>query len=313
MHVFLKQIATNMLTAGTQIGSYRILSSMGGGKGELYKVMDVQTKKELTLKALPLYATCDNAARTLFKRQTIELAILSHPNILTVHDVLFEKDICYLVTESLEGQTLHSRLINSTISWHKAVEWTLKIAEGLAAAHSNGIVHGDLNPKNIYLTSDGSIKIMDFGLARLKGPRVGSVMNSIPYLSPEQIRGEDADFRSDIFSVGCVFYEMIAGRNPFARSSSTETIAAIFKEEPVKLSEWNKAIPQEIDHILSHCLEKKVASRFPSVRDLIFELQQLLDLSKAGSVLPRSRHWAAAIAAIAIVVILIYLKFCKGT
>jgi serine/threonine protein kinase len=311
MHVFLKQLSTNMITAGTQIGSYRILSSMGGGKGELYKVIDVQTEKEFTLKVV--YTTCDSAARTLFKRQAIELAVLSHPNILTIHDVLFEKDICYLVTVPLEGQTLHSRLINSTISWHKAIEWTLKIAEGLAAAHANGIVHGDLNPKNIYLTSDGRIKIMDFGLARLKGPRVRSVMNSVPYLSPEEVRGEDADFRSDIFSVGCVLYEMIAGRNPFARSSITETTTAILKEEPVKLSEWNKGIPQEIDQIISHCLEKRVASRFPSARDLIFELHQLLDLSGAGSVLPKSRHWAAGIAAIAIVIILIYLKFCKGT
>jgi eukaryotic-like serine/threonine-protein kinase len=275
----------------------------------VYRVMHLKTARELALKILPVEVS-SNSARQTFEREAKELALLSHPNVLTIHDICFENNICYFVYELLEGQTLQAILAKSPLSWQKAVDWTLQIANGIAAAHARGIVHGDLQPKNLFVTANGNIKIADFGLARLKGPRVGDVMCAVPYLSPEQVRGEEVDFRSDIFSLGCVLYEMITGHTPFIRSSIVETASAILKEEPRKISETKRQIPPELDQVISHCLEKKLCSRFPSARDLIFELNQVLEVSASNRILPKSRHWSAAIAAILIVAILFYLKFC---
>ncbi len=302
-------ISKTMLTVGTQLGSYRILSPLGKRRsGEVYRVRHIQSDRELALKVLPAYADGDHERLEQFQRQSNELALLSHKNILAINDVGVENNICYTVTELIEGQTLQSKLSESPLHWKKAVLWTIEIAEGLAAAHSTGIVHGNLNSKNIYLTSDGCIKILDFGLARFTRPRVGSVMRSVAYLSPERLAGNDADVRSDIFSLGCILYEMISGRCAFACPSVFETVSAILKKEPQKLSELKKDIPLELDDVISRCLEKEPGARYPSACDLIFELRQVLAFSGVDSV-PRSRHWAAAVAAIAIVIILIYLKF----
>jgi eukaryotic-like serine/threonine-protein kinase len=237
------------------------------------------------------------------------LALLRHKNILSIDDIGIENNICYTVSELIEGQTLQSKLSECSLHWKKAVLWTIEIAEALTAAHSNGMVHGNLNPRNIYLTSDECIKILDFGLARFIRPRLGSVMNSVPYLSPEQVAGEDADIRSDIFALGCILYEMISGRCAFARPSVFETVSTILKKEPPKLSELKQDVPVELDDIISHCLDKKPGARYPSARDLIFQLRQVLDCSGEGSALPKSRHYAAGFAAIVIAIILIYLKF----
>jgi serine/threonine protein kinase len=302
-------ISNTMLTAGTQLGSYRILSSLGKRQsGEVYRVKHIQSERELALKVLTAYTALDNEELNLFHRQANELALLSHKNILTINDVGVENNICYAVTELIEGQTLQSKLTGSPLHWEKAVLWTIEIAEGLAAAHSNGMVHGNLNPTNVYLTSDGCIKILDFGLARFTRPRVGSVMSSVAYLSPERLAGNDADVRSDIFSLGCVLYEMISGRCAFARPSVFETASCILKKEPQKLSELKKDVPLGLNDVISRCLEKKPGTRYPTARDLIFELRQLLHFSGVETALPPSRHWATAIAAIAIVIILIYLK-----
>lgn len=212
-------------------------------------------------------------------------------------------------SELIKGQSLHSKLSGSSLDWQKAVLLTIEIVEDLAVVHSGGMVHGNLNPKNIYLTSDERIKILNFGLARFSKSRIGCVMSSVPYLSPEQVAGDDADIRSDIFSLGCVLYEMISGRCAFAYPSVFETVIAILKKEPQKLSELRKDIPLKLDDVITRCLNKKPEARYASARDLIFELHQVLDFSREASELPRSRHWAAAVAAIAIVLILIYLKF----
>ncbi len=301
-------ISNTMLTAGTQLGSYRILSPLGKRRlGEVYRVTHIKSDRELVLKILPAYSDGDHERLRQLQRQSNELARLSHKNILTINDVGVENNICYAVTDLIDGQTLESKLSESPIHWKKAVLWTIEIAEGLAAAHSSGIVHGNLNPKNIYVTSDGCIKILDFGLARFTRPQVGSVMRSVAYLSPERLAGDDADVRSDIFSLGCVLYEMIGGRCAFAFPSVFETASAILKKQPQKLSELKNHIPSKLDDIISHCLEKEPGTRYPSASDVIFELRQVLDFSCVDSPSP-SRHWAAAIAAIAIAIILIYLK-----
>ncbi len=301
-------ISNTMLTTGTQLGSYRILSPLGKRRrGEVYRVRHIQSDRDLVLKILPAYTDGDHERLKQLQSQSNELARLSHKNILTINDAGVENNICYAVTELIEGQTLQSKLAESPVHWKKAVLWTIEIAEGLAAAHSSGIVHGNLNPKNIFLTSDGYIKILDFGLARFIRPQVGSVMRSVAYLSPERLAGNDADVRSDIFSLGCVLYEMISGRCAFACPSVFETASAILKKEPPKLSELKKDIPLKLNDVISRCIEKKPGIRYPSASDVISELCQVLDFSAVDSP-PRSRHWAAAAAALAIAIIWIYLK-----
>ncbi len=307
------QMSNTILAIGALFGPYRILSRLViRGSGELYRVRDIQSERELALKVLSTNTHGDREGLNLLKLHVNELAQLSHKNILAIRDVGVENNICYAVTELIEGQTLQSKLSQFPVSWQKAVQWTIDIAEALAAAHSIGMVHGDLNPKSIYVTSDECIKILDFGLTRFSKPRVGAVMNSAPYLSPEQVAGDDADFRSDIFSLGCLLYEMISGRYAFGRPSVFETVSAIMKQEPQKLSELKKDIPLELDRIISHCLEKKRGSRYASARDLILELRQVLDLLDGRMGLPKNRHWTAAISATAIMVTLLYLKFCAA-
>lgn len=303
-----------MLTAGTQLGSYRILCPLDKQtSGEVYRVKHIESERELALKVLSAPNGCDDQGLKRLKQQTSELALLSHKNILNIDEIGIENNICYTISELIEGQTLQSKLSKSSIDWKTAILWTIEIAEALAAAHSSGMVHGNLNPRNIYLTSNESIKILDFGLARFIRPKVGCIMNSVPYLSPEQVAGDDADIRSDIFALGCILYEMISGRCAFARPSVFETVTSILKKEPQKLSEMNKDVPLELDEIISHCLDKKPGVRYPSARNLIFELRQILDCLGEGPALPRSRHFAAAFAAIVILIILIYLKLFNHT
>src|SRR5262249_41238393 len=242
------------LSAGMRLGPYEILAPLGsGGMGEVYRARDSRLEREVALKVLSERSACDPDALKRFEREAKTLAALAHPNILTIHDVGREGDVCYLIMELLEGETLRTRLEKETPRWPKAVEWTITIAEGLAAAHSKGVVHRDLKPENIFVTSDARIKILDFGLARWRSilnpgeeeeaatvsgieTRSGVVLGTIPYMSPEQVRGEKVDLRSDIFSLGCVLHEMISGQRTFFRHSAAETAAAILKEEPEKLS-----------------------------------------------------------------------------
>lgn len=307
-------ISNTMLTAGTQLGSYRILSALDKQtSGEVYRVKHIESERELALKVLSAPNACDEQGFKLLKQQASELAQLSHKNILSIDEIGIDNNICYTVSELIEGQSLQSKLSESSLHWKQAILWTIEIAEALAAVHSSGMVHGNLNPRNIYLTSEECIKVLDFGLARFIRPRVGCIMNSVPYLSPEQVAGDDADIRSDIFALGCILYEMISGRCAFARPSVFETVSAVLKKEPQKLSELKKDVPLELDDIISHCLDKKPGVRYPSARDLIFELRQMLDCLGEGSALPRSRHFAAAFAAIVILIILIYLKLFNHT
>ncbi len=303
---------------GRQLGPYQILSLLGvGGMGEVYRARDTRLDREVAIKVLPPHLAQDPQALARFKREAKAVAALSHPNILAIHDFATEQGMSYAVMELLEGETLRSRLKAFALPWRKAVEIGIALADGLAAAHAKGITHRDLKPENIFVTSDGHTKILDFGLAKLKPQQFedvrpdastpqhstnpGTVMGTVCYMSPEQLRGEEASAPSDIFSFGCVFYEMVSGRRTFARPTAAETMAAILKDEPPELAETGATIPHELEQMVRHCLEKNPAERFQSARDLAFALRAMLSSAVASTPAPaRSTrrigppHWIGA-------------------
>jgi len=302
------------LPAGTRLGPYEVLSPLGaGGMGEVYRARDAKLNREVAVKVLPEHLASDADARARFEREAQAVAALSHPNILAIHDFGVENGVAYSVTELLEGETLRARLAGSPLHSRKAIDFALQIARGLAAAHERGVVHRDLKPENIFLTKDGHVKILDFGLARMTGaaeaggatnaPTVeaqgtapGTVMGTMGYMSPEQVRGRPADLRTDIFSFGAVLYEMLSGRRAFRGDTAADTMTAILKEEPPELSETNRAVPAALERLVRHCLEKNPEDRFQSARDLAYDLEAVSGLStsesRAGAV-PAMRRWRA--------------------
>jgi eukaryotic-like serine/threonine-protein kinase len=278
------------LAAGIRLGPYEIIAPLGaGGMGEVYRARDTRLAREVAVKVLPERLARDAELARRFEREAKAVAALSHPNILTIHDVGTHGDISYAVTELLEGETLAARLSLGPLPWPAAVEVATAVAEGLSAAHARGIIHRDLKPENIFLTSDGRIKILDFGLARHKlaasrpeetsAPTQaaltdpGWVMGTAAYMSPEQARGEPADVPSDIFSLGCVLYEAASGHRPFRGKTPAEMMASILRDPAPTLSEEKPDVPQEISVLIAHCLEKQPNERFQSARDLAFALR----------------------------------------
>ena len=283
----------NYSLIGRQIGPYQILSLLGaGGAGEVYRAQDTRLDRQVAIKVLPTHLAQDTEALARFKREAKAVAALSHPNILAIHDFGMEQGVSYAVMELLEGETLRSRLRRSALPWRKAAEIGIGLADGLAVAHAKGIIHRDLKPENIFLITDGLVKILDFGIARIKRPVAdrtaslgmmpldatapGMVIGTVGYMSPEQLRGEEVDAPSDIFSFGCVFYEMVSGRRAFARPTAAETMAAILKDEPPELAEIGATIPHELEQMVRRCLEKNSAERYQSARDLAFALRAML-------------------------------------
>jgi Tol biopolymer transport system component len=270
------------LSAGDRVGRFQILGPVGaGGMGEVYRARDPHLERDVAIKVLPDEFSADAVRRRRFEQEARAAGGLNHPNILAVHDVGLEAGLLYIVTEMLEGQTLAGRLGSQALSPRKAVEYALQIASGLAAAHERGVVHRDIKPGNLFITSDDRIKILDFGLAKfvgadsadtetvtVDGDAQPSVIGSVTYMSPEQARGLRIDHRTDIFSFGVVLYEMLAGYAPFRRSSPGDTLRAILHDEPAPLS-----VAPELDRIVRHCLEKQPPLRFQHVRDLIFDLE----------------------------------------
>ena len=298
------------LSPGTRLGPYEIVAPIGaGGMGEVYRARDPRLGREVAVKVLPDAVARDPNALARFGREARAVAALSHPNILAIHDVGTEGPISFAVMELLEGESLADRLARTRLPWRKAVEIGVAIADGLAAAHSKGIVHRDLKPANVFLTADGSVKILDFGIAHIElplsdsetlqeteaaGTAPGTVAGTVGYMSPEQVRGLPTDPRSDIFSFGCVLYEMLSGRRAFARDTSAETLTAILREEPQPLSVPSEAIPDEVARIASHCLEKSPDERFQSARDLAFHLRATLVSptgARAAPAAPPARSW----------------------
>jgi eukaryotic-like serine/threonine-protein kinase len=281
------------LPSGARLGPYEVLASIGaGGMGEVYRARDTRLDRTVAIKVLPERMAKDPVALARFAREAKAVAALSHPNILAIHDFGCENDVHFAVMELLEGETLKSRIRNVHLPWRKVVEIGIAIADGLAAAHLRGIIHRDLKPDNVFLTSDGVVKILDFGLARMAPSALrggdetasltedletvpGTVMGTVRYMSPEQARGDPADARSDIFSLGCILYEMAYGVNPFARDTNAETIVAILKEPPVQISGMTQSVPPEFEALVLHCLEKSPDDRFHSARDLAFALKSM--------------------------------------
>ncbi|MBW3563666.1 MAG: protein kinase [Acidobacteria bacterium] len=295
-----------MLKAGSRLGPYEVLAPLGaGGMGEVWRARDQRLHRDVAIKVLPEAMVENEMARERFEREAQAVAALSHPNILAIHDFGHDSGIAYAVMELLEGATLRERMQQAEITSARALEWAHQIAQGLAAAHERGIIHRDLKPDNIFVTRDAVVKILDFGLARIDEPAVrdtaegttviartspGTIMGTLGYLAPEQARGETSDARSDIFSFGVVFYEMLAGKPAFVRSSKMDTIMAILREEPKPLADTGRSVPGEVEDIVRHCLEKAPEDRFRSARDLAFALRLAMRSSSASGSDLVSRH-----------------------
>ena len=306
------------LAPNAHLGRYEIRSKIGeGGMGEVYRARDPKLGREVAIKVLPAAFSADKERLSRFEQEAQAAGALNHPNILTVYDVDTHDGSPYVVSELLEGETLRERLgahaSNVPLPQRKAIDYALQIAHGLSAAHEKGIVHRDLKPENLFITKDGRVKILDFGLAKLLRPRSGDVdteaatmhahtdpgvvLGTVGYMSPEQVRGQRVDHRSDIFSFGTVFYEMLSGRRAFHGQSAVETMSAILKEDPPELTKDNAAISPALEQGVRHCLEKNPEERFQSARDLAFAINSLSGLSSGASVtraagvtLP-SRRW----------------------
>jgi Tol biopolymer transport system component len=266
--------------------------------GEVYRARDTRLDRDVAIKILPERFASNATFRSRFERETRAVAALSHPNILAIHDVGVEGGVPFSVTEMLRGGTLREAMAGAPLSPRRAVEFGIQIARGLAAAHDRGIVHRDLKPDNIFITQDGQAKILDFGLALAVAPaeggdlthaptlgpgtEPGTVLGTIGYMSPEQVRGQPLDARSDLFSLGAVLYEMLAGRRAFQADTAADTMTAILREEPADLHESGRMIPPALDRIVRHCLEKNPAQRFQTARDLAFSLEAAMTASGSG-------------------------------
>ncbi|HTA23478.1 MAG TPA: LpqB family beta-propeller domain-containing protein [Terriglobales bacterium] len=286
------------ISSGTRVGPYEIVSPLGaGGMGEVYRARDSRLGREVAIKLLPSSFSQDADRLRRFEQEAQAASALNHPNILAVYDVGTHDGAPYLVMELLEGATLRDRLSSGALPPRKAVEFAVQIAQGLAAAHDKGIVHRDLKPENIYACRDGRIKILDFGLAKLIAPEPGDatvtgldnqteagvVMGTAGYMSPEQVRGEKADQRSDIFSFGAVLYEMLSGERAFGGRSLADRASAILKEDPPDLLASGRNVPAALERIVHHCLEKDAERRFQSARDLAFHLESSSSISESGA------------------------------
>jgi eukaryotic-like serine/threonine-protein kinase len=299
-------LGANAASTGTKLGPYEILSQLGaGGMGEVYRARDTRLERIVAIKVLPPSLSNDPDRLARFEGEARVLSTLSHPNLLAIYDVGAQDGLHYLVSEFLEGQTLRDRLAGGALGQRKAAEYALQLANGLAAAHEKGIVHRDLKPENIFITPGEHLKILDFGLAKLTTPASmpgetvtmtsagatrdtgqtapGTVMGTVGYMSPEQVRGQTVDSRSDIFSFGAILYEMVAGRRAFKADSAVETMNAVLKEEPPDLDAAQLKISPGMDRIIRHCLEKSPANRFQSARDLGFALSALSGSSSDAS------------------------------
>jgi serine/threonine protein kinase len=278
------------LPTESMLGPYRITGVLGeGGMGAVYRATDTRLHRDVAIKVLTAVTMSDHERISRFEQEARTIGMLNHPNLLTIFDVGNAGGTPFLVSELLDGEELRRRLNGGPIPVRKAIDFAQQITEGLAAAHEKGVVHRDLKPENIFLCRDGRVKILDFGIAKLTGSMAGAdgptfqmtatepgmVLGTVGYMSPEQVRGEQVDHRSDIFSFGTIFYEMLTGNRAFNRSSSIETLSAILKEDPPEVTEILPNLPSAVERLLRRCLEKDRALRFQSARDLAFNFETL--------------------------------------
>ncbi len=291
------------LAAGTKLGAYEIVATLGaGGMGEVYRARDTALKREVAIKILPRSYSADPERLRRFQQEAEAAASLNHPNILVVHQVGQQDGTPYIVTELLQGETLRERLRGGPPPLRTAINYAVQIAHGLATAHEKGIVHRDLKPENLFVTRDGRIKILDFGLAKLTQPEPtsepnqptisektapGAVMGTAGYMSPEQVRGQSTDQRSDIFAFGAILYEMLAGKRAFQGVTSADTMSAVLTKDPPELAIVRTDLPPALQRMVQRCLQKNPEQRFQSISDLAFALEALTDI-------PSARHQTLA-------------------
>ncbi len=308
---------------GAELGQYTILDRIGaGGMGEVYRARDTRLKRDVAIKVLPSFLSRDPDRLQRFELEARAAAALNHPNILAVYQMETSEGAPYLVSELLEGTTLREQLARGPLPLRKVIDYGVQIARGLAAAHEKGIVHRDLKPENLFVTKDGRVKILDFGLAKLSAPDLaldsnartaslgtepGTVLGTVGYMAPEQVSGKHADHRADIFAFGAVLYEMLTGQRAFRKPTSIETMNAILNEDPPAVSQFAPKTPPGLQRVGQRCLEKSPERRFQSASDLAFALESLSDSSDASPVSPALRRkWRwPAIAALGAAALLI--------
>ncbi|HLJ73374.1 MAG TPA: serine/threonine-protein kinase, partial [Thermoanaerobaculia bacterium] len=290
------------LQAGFSIGPYRVIAPIGaGGMGEVYRARDTKLDRDVALKILPPDVASAESLRR-FEQEARAASALNHPNIVAIYDVGREGSIAYIAMELVEGQTLRSLMANGTMQLREALRVASKIADVLGSAHERGVTHRDLKPENVMIARDGYVKLLDFGLAKVRlniasGDRTqplsnttaGHVFGTAAYMSPEQAAGRAMDFRSDQFSLGIIVYEMIAGRRPFDRGSSAETLTAIIREDAPPLPNASEGAMRDLQQIINRCLAKSPHDRYASTRDLARDLRDLRNrLTASGDSTERS-------------------------
>ena len=291
-------LAPRSLAKGTRIGEYEIVLLIGsGGMGEVYKAHDLRLGRDVAVKVLPALLVFDPERLRRFEQEARAAAALNHPNILAVYQLGLFEGMPYLVSELLEGMTLREHIRSGALPLRKTIDYGMQIARGLAAAHEKGIVHRDLKPENIFVTKDGRVKILDFGLAKLITPewqeagpsdqtQAGTVIGTVGYMSPEQVRGLAVDYRTDIFSYGTIFYEMVTGKRAFPGDTTADTMSAVLKEDPPPLTQLVANFPPGLERVVFRCLEKSPEQRFHSASDLAFALDALSGISGANQLTP---------------------------
>jgi serine/threonine protein kinase/Tol biopolymer transport system component len=284
------------LAPGTRLGPYEITTPLGaGGMGEVYRAHDSRLRRDVAIKVIAARFGADPDLLKRFEQEALASAALNHPNIVAVYDVGSHEESPYLVTELLEGESLRRRLSRGALPVRTVIQFGLEMVRGATAAHEKSIVHRDLKPENVFVTNDERLKILDFGLAKLaeRGPaaaytsqlataavtELGTILGTAGYMAPEQIRGETADHRSDVFAIGAILYEMLTGHRAFHRETPAETLTAILRDDPPDILETNPRVPAALVRLVGHCLEKKPADRFQSARDLAFALDTIDSLS----------------------------------
>src|SRR5258708_32047405 len=294
-----------------KLGNYDILAKLGeGGMGEVYRARDNRLNRNVAVKVLPPDVANDPTRRARFEQEARALGALNHPNIVAVYDTGVDNGQAYIVSELVDGESLRAVIDRGRVPLRKLLDLAVQIADALAAAHSVGIVHRDLKPENVMVTGDGGVKVLDFGLAKQTLPEAGgdtatlalsqpgTVLGTAGYMSPEQVRGAPLDYRSDIFSFGCVLYEMSTGRHAFHAASSVETMNAILREEPGELEAGQPGRPPALATIVRRCLEKRPEQRFQSAADLAFALRSVSPSTASGAqpasqvaAPPRAKRW----------------------
>lgn len=307
---------------GTRVGDYEVHKLIGsGGMGEVYQARDLRLARNVAIKVLPALLTSDADRLRRFEQEARAAAALNHPNILAVHQMGFYEGAPYVVSELLEGHTLRELMKGGLLPWRNTIEYGVQIARGLAAAHGKGITHRDLKPENLFVTRDGHVKILDFGLAKLSDPspsshgepatEVGLVMGTVGYMAPEQVRGQEVDYRADFFAFGAILYEMLCGQRAFNKPTAADTMSAILSEDPPGISQLLPGMPPALQRVVHRCLEKNREQRFQSASDLAFALESLSDSGMLALPAKETRHgawrnptWIGSIIGIAACVVL---------